>query len=314
MNKKDLNMAFVGYGSIAASHARALRELGGVRFDSVVGRVPESTEAFAKEWDFAHWTLALEEALARPGLDAVVICSPSEMHAAQAEQSLRAGKHVLAEIPLAMSAAETAALERTARATQRCLMVAHTQRFFPALIELRRRVQAGEFHAHHAVCRWFFLRRENVNWMGRRRSWTDNLLWHHSCHVVDAVLWSLDLPEVRDIRGQFGLPHAVLGVPLDLDIQFRTATGALVHIAMSYNSHAAVHDYAFIGEETTLTYANNRLVAADGNAVVEGRDNPIREQDREFLAAVRAGRESSVSAASVLPAMQVLQALQDQGF
>src|SRR5262245_56634617 len=251
MAEQPLNVAFVGYGSIAVSHARALRELGGVQFDSVVGRVPEATEAFAKEWGFAHWTLALEEALARPGLDAVVICSPSERHAAQAEQSLRAGKHVLAEIPLAMSAAETVALERTARETGRCLMVAHTQRFFPALIELRRRVRAGEFHAHHAVCRWFFLRRENVNWMGRRRSWTDNLLWHHSCHVVDAVLWSLDLPEVHDIRGQFGAPLRELGIPLDLDIHFRTAAGALVQIAMSYNSPAAVHDYTLIGEETT---------------------------------------------------------------
>jgi 2-hydroxy-4-carboxymuconate semialdehyde hemiacetal dehydrogenase len=130
--------------------------------------------------------------------------------------------------------------------------------------------------------------------------------------VVDAVLWALDFPEVRAVHGQFGPPHRELGIPLDLDIQFRTDAGGLVQIAMSYNSPATVHDYAFIGEETTLTFAGNRLTVADGTVVVERGGSPILEQDREFLAAIREGREPSVSPASVFPAMQVLQQLQDQ--
>src|SRR5438876_11964686 len=105
------------------------------------------------------------------------------------------------------------------------LMVAHTQRFFPALIELRRRIEAGELHPHHLDCRWFFLRRSNVNWEGRRRSWTDNLLWHHACHVVDAALWLLGGGKPGAVRAQFGPPHPELGIPLDLDLQFRVPVG-----------------------------------------------------------------------------------------
>src|SRR5437588_7622088 len=154
MADRELTIAFVGCGSIAAAHARALRELGGVRFDSVVGRRAEATEAFAREWGFAHWALSLEEALARPGVDAVVICSPSDQHAAQAERALAAGKHVLVEIPLAMSLPDAERVTALAERAGLRLMVAHTERFFPALVELRRRIQAGELHPPHLDCPW----------------------------------------------------------------------------------------------------------------------------------------------------------------
>jgi 2-hydroxy-4-carboxymuconate semialdehyde hemiacetal dehydrogenase len=315
MTNPMLKLAFVGYGSIAASHARALRELGGVQFGSVVGRRPEATEEFAREWGFAHWTLSLEEALARPGLDAVVICSPSEQHAEQAERSLVAGKHVLVEIPLAMNLRDSERVTRLAEQSGLRLMVAHTQRFFPALIELRRQIREGELHPHHLVCRWFFLRRSNVNWQGRQRSWTDNLLWHHACHVVDAALWLLGQTEVdaRDTlraTGQAGPPHVELGIPLDLDLMVRVGS-VLANIAMSYNSPWPMHEYLVIGEEATLRFENGRLIGQEGEVFGNKGAHPIREQDREFLAAVREGREASVSGRSVLPAMKALQAVQD---
>lgn len=317
MVNQELTLTFIGYGSIAAAHARALRELGGVCFDSVVGRRPEATEAFAREWGFAHWTVSLEEALARPGVDAVVIGSPSDQHAAQAERALAAGKHVLVEIPLAMSLADAERVTALAERTGRRLMVAHTQRFFPALLELRRRIAAGELHPHHLVCRWFFLRRSNVNWEGRQRSWTDNLLWHHACHVVDAALWLLGRtePEPADsgpVRalGQAGPPHPELGIPLDLDLLLR-AGEVLVNIAMSYNSPWPLHEYLVIGEEATLRFEEGRLMGKDGPVLTSEGAHPIREQNREFLAAVREGREACVSGRSVLPAMRALQAVQD---
>ncbi len=316
MTNRMLTLSFVGYGSIAASHARALKELGGVRFDTVVGRRPEATEAFAREWGFAHWTLSLEEALARPGLDGVVICSPSDQHAEQAERSLAAGKHVLVEIPLAMNRADAERVTKLAEQKGLRVMVAHTQRFFPALIELRRRIREGELHPHHLDCRWFFLRRSNVNWQGRQRSWTDNLLWHHACHVVDACLWLLGQTEAeaRNIvraTGQAGPPHAGLGIPLDLDLMLRVGS-ELVNIAMSYNSPWPMHDYLVIGEEATLRFENGRLEGQEGEVFRPEGAHPIREQDREFLAAVRDEREASVSGRSVLPAMQALQAVQDE--
>jgi 2-hydroxy-4-carboxymuconate semialdehyde hemiacetal dehydrogenase len=316
MAQQQLGLTFIGYGSIAASHARALLELGSVRLDSVVGRRPEPTEEFAREWGFAHWTLSLEEALARPGVDAVVICSPSDQHAAQAEQALAAGKHALVEIPLAMSLADA---ERVAALTERTglrLMVAHTQRFFPALIELRRRIAAGELQPHHLVCRWFFLRRSNVNWMGRQRSWTDDLLRHHSCHVVDAVLWLLGRTEPGadgNVRatGQAGPPHAELGIPLDLDLLLH-AGDVRVNIAMSYNASWPMHDYLVIGEETTIRFENGRLFGKDGELFAPADAHPIREQDHEFLTAIREGREPTVNGRSVLPAMRTLQTIADK--
>jgi 2-hydroxy-4-carboxymuconate semialdehyde hemiacetal dehydrogenase len=313
---QELTLTFVGYGSIAAAHARALRELGGVRFDSVVGRRPEATEAFAREWEFAHWTLALEAALARPGVDAVVIGSPSDQHAAQAEQALAAGKHVLVEIPLAMSLADAERVTALAERTGRRLMVAHTQRFFPALLELRRRIAEGELPPHHLVMRWFFLRRSNVNWEGRQRSWTDNLLWHHACHVVDAALWLLGqtgpgATEPVQAQGQAGPKHPELGIPLDLDLLLRVGERP-VNIAMSYNSLWPMHDYLVISEEATVRFENGRLYGSEGELYAREGANPIREQDREFLASVREGREPSVNGRSVLPAMRALQAVEDQ--
>lgn len=314
-----MRFTFIGYGSIAAAHARALRELGGVTFDTVVGPREEPLAAFAAEWGFERHTAHLEEALARPAVDAVLIASPSDAHAAQAEAALRAGKHVLVEIPLAMCLADAERVARLAEETGRVLMVAHTQRFSPALLEARRRIADGELTVHHVVCRWFFLRRENVNWEGRRRSWTDNLLWHHSCHVVDAVLWLLGddraLPPGAGPFGQAGPPHPALGIPLDLDIAWRSSTGALVQIAMSYNSHRSVHDYLLIGEEETLLFSGGRLLDASDRVVApaEGMDrHALRDQDAEFLAAVREGRPPSVSGRAVLPAMALLQAVQDQ--
>lgn len=316
MSNQELTLTFIGYGSIAAAHARALRELGGVRFDSVVGRRPEATEAFAREWEFAHWTLSLEEALARPEVDAVLIASPSDQHAAQAEQALAAGKHALVEIPLATNLADAERVTALAERSGLRLMVAHTQRFFPALVELRRRIAAGELHPHHLVCRWFFLRRANVNWQGRQRSWTDNLLWHHACHVVDAALWLLGETEPGPARagavralGQAGPPHPELGIPLDIDLLLR-AGEVLVNVAMSYNSPWPMHEYLAIGEEATLRFEDGRLIGKDGPVLAPAGAHPIREQDREFLAAAREGREASVSGRSVLPAMRALQAVE----
>jgi 2-hydroxy-4-carboxymuconate semialdehyde hemiacetal dehydrogenase len=316
MTRQPLTLAFVGYGSIAAAHARALRELGGVRFDSVVGRRPEATEQFARDWGFGHWTLSLAEALARPGLDAVIICSPSEQHAGQSEQALAAGKHVLVEIPLAMNQPDAERVTMLAERTGLCLMVAHTQRFFPALLELRRRIAVGDLHPHHLVCKWFFLRRSNVNWEGRQRSWTDNLLWHHACHVVDAALWLLGqtapgaTAAVR-ANGQTGPPLPELSIPLDLDLLL-TVGDVPVNIAMSYNSSWPMHDYLVIGEEATVRFENGHLYTQEGELFTPVDAHPIREQDREFLSAVREGREPGVSGRSVLPAMRALQVVQDQ--
>lgn len=304
-----MRLCFVGYGSIAQAHARAFREIPEVEFSWVVGRDPDATRAFAAEWGFARWTLSLEEALSSD-VDGVVITSPSDMHAAQTEAALRAGKHVLAEIPLSTNLADAERVAALARETGLRVQVAHTQRYDPALRELRRRIAEGELHPHHLVCRWFFLRRENVNWMGRRRSWTDNLLWHHACHVADASLWLLGA-DATGLHAQFSRPHAELAIPLDLDLQFH-AGDALASISMSYNSPWPRHDYCLIGEEATVEFREGKLWGPEGVVwAPNGHPEAIPEQDREWLAAIREDRVPEVSPDAVLPAMRALQAAQD---
>jgi len=307
-----MNLCFVGYGSIAEDHAQAFRHLGSVRFHTVVGRRMEATAEFARQFGFEHHTLNLNEALSNPEIDAVVITSPSDLHAIQTEKALLAGKHVLAEIPLATTYKDALRAADLSKKVGRTLMVAHTQRFFPALQEARRRISSGSLSVHHFVCRWFFFRRENLNWKGKHRSWADNLLWHHACHVVDASLWLLNA-EVKKVHGRLGPPHKELKIPMDLNITIETEKRQLITIAMSYNSHMPLHDYFLIGEEETLRFENGMLISKEGITFQAENPWPILEQNREFLAAVREGREPSVSGRDVLPTMSVLQRVEDEG-
>ena len=321
-----MNVAIVGYGSIARDHAQALTALRAtpsgrdLRLYGVMGPHGEPTAAFGREFSMAVATTDLDELLGDAAVDAVIVCSPSPAHADQTERALRAGKHVLCEIPLALSLAETDRLIAIADEVDRRLMVCHTQRYVPALIEARRLIASGELHPHAIVSRYMFGRRENVNWRGRLRSWTDNLLWHHGGHAVDVALWLLGVAERSEsveTVARMALPGADLDIPMDLGIVMRTPRDQLATVAMSYHTRIALHDYLIIGEEATILFENGHLRDSE-RVLVEKRDetpgrpdSPIARQDAEFFAAIREGREPAVSARSVRPAMAALQAAQD---
>jgi len=311
-----LQVAIVGNGSIARAHVQALREVQSSRpvVRTVMGRLVESAAAFAAELGITNSTTRLEDVIEDDHVGAVIVCSPTDVHAEQTERALRAGKHVLCEIPLATSLADVDRLIAVADQVDRRLMVCHTQRYFPALLEIRRQIAAGELHPQAVVSRFMFPRRDNVNWMGRRRSWTDNLLWHHGCHAVDAALWLLGASQV-DVAAQIGLPSGTLGVPMDLGITMRTPHNQVITVAMSYNTHIPLHDYLVIGEENTLLFDDGAL--RDRERVLMPRpsgDNSVEaigRQDAEFLAAIDEQREPAISGRSVRPAMVALQAAQD---
>jgi 2-hydroxy-4-carboxymuconate semialdehyde hemiacetal dehydrogenase len=317
-----VNVALLGYGSIARSHVEAIQGLQAagqeLRLYGVMGRLAEPTEEFAREFGLAKATTDLDDLLADPQVEVVIVCSPTDLHAEQTERALRAGKHVLCEIPLAVSLADTDRLIALADEAGRRLMVCHTQRYFPALVEARRMIAAGELHPHAIVSRYMFPRRENVNWTGRRRSWTDNLLWHHGCHAVDAALWLLgvaDRGEEVEVVAQVALPGGGLEIPMDLTVALRTPRDQLATVAMSYNTHLPLHDYLVIGEETTVLFADGELRDRERTLVAKAEggdlDGPVARQDAEFFAAVRDGREPAVSGRAVRPAMAALQAAQD---
>jgi 2-hydroxy-4-carboxymuconate semialdehyde hemiacetal dehydrogenase len=316
-----VEIALVGYGAIAREHALALGRLAArdpdraVRLRWVVGRLPDPTQAFAHEFGVPRWTLDLGEALADPAVTAVLVSSPTELHAGQSDLALRAGKHVLCEIPLATSLTEAADLVRLADDRNLTLMVCHTQRFAAPLIEARRLVTTGAVTPRSAVLRYLLDKRENVAWTGRRRSWTDDLLWHHGCHAVDAALWLLG-DEAADITARAGPPDARLGIPMDLSVVLRTRRDVLVTVAMSYRAMPPLQDYLLVADETTLAYDGREL--RDHRGVLAPADDrgiydtaALDRQDAEFLAAVRDGREPEGGARSVLPAMAALQAAHD---
>jgi 2-hydroxy-4-carboxymuconate semialdehyde hemiacetal dehydrogenase len=297
-----MNLCMVGYGTIAKAHTKAFRDEG-VTLDTVVGRVPERGAAFAAEQGYARHTTDLAEALARPEIDLVIICSPSEVHAAQTEQALMADKHVLVEIPLAMSYTEGRTLAGLARERGKTLMVCHTHRYRSQMQEAKRRIAAGELTLHHIISRYVFLRRENRDLTGKARSWTDNLLWHHGGHATDLCLWLLGVTDVAglDVASQIALPDQKMQSFLDLSVLVRTPLDQLVSVNMSYNSHLSISDYLLIGREESL------VLPGQGPDPVNG----VAAQDRDFLAAVREGSEPAISAESVLPALWVLQQAQD---
>jgi len=310
-----MNLCLVGYGSIARSHLQALANEA-VTMQTVMGRLPEPTAEFAAEFGFARQTTDLDEALADPAIDAVLITSPSDLHAEQTMKALRAGKHALVEIPLATSLADADAIAALARERKLVVMVCHTQRYYPSLVAARRWVADGRLRVHHVSTRYGFLRRENVNWTGRRRSWTDNLLWHHGCHAVDTSMWLIGATDGA-VTSQTALPSRPLNIPMDLDVLVRTPRDQLINVSMSYNTKISYNEYLLIGEETTLLATNSRLTSPDG-VLVETSDStgpgmsPIHAQDLEFFAAIREGRETSLGPEAVRPAMRVLQAVQDQ--
>ncbi|MHB1133443.1 MAG: Gfo/Idh/MocA family protein [Chloroflexota bacterium] len=310
-----MNISMVGYGSIARLNLEALLEKG-ARPHSVVGRLAEPTADFAREFGFAQHTTDLGEALADPEVEAVVICTPNELHAEQVRQALEANKHVLCEIPLAMSLVEVDELASLAKARDRRLMVCHTQRFWPNRARAHEIIAAGQITPWHVVYRHLMLRRDTINWMGRERSWVDNLLWHHGCHSVDMALWLLGADEV-ETTSEAAHPRQAHGNPMDVGIVMRTPADQLATVALSYNSHYQIKDCQVIGAEETLYIDEARLRNSQGllyepPAGANIMDLARRLQAEEFIAAVREGREPATGVPSVRPAYVVLQSVQDK--
>ena len=306
----------VGSGSIAGFHARAIRELGHTLY-RVVGRRESQVAEFAAEAGFALDGIDLERALDDPAVDAVVITSPSDFHRAHAEAALERKLPTLLEIPVATSLADAQAVEQSALASGTPVMAAHTRRFQPAMQRMRAMVADGSLTVHHAAQRYGFIRRLNVNWVGYERSWTDNLIWHHGGHAMDAWMWVLGVAEV-EVAAKLGPPHHHLGIPMDISIALKTANGVVGSISLSYNTHQPLDDALFIGEEDTIAanYATGTLVGKDG--VIFDADmtevvphDVITAQDREFFAALAEQRDPNPTVGDVLPSLRALQVVQD---
>ena len=305
-----MKLCMVGYGSIAECHMQAFGQIDKVNAHVLVGRRQEPTAAFAKQWGFNRHTLNLDEALADGDVDAVVITSPNQVHAAQAQKVLEAGKHLLLEIPMALNYADAEKITRLSRRVDRRLMICHSMRFMPAMVELRRQVASGQLRLHHIVGFFGILRRSNTSWTGKQRSWTDNILWHHCCHLVDLALWMTGAGESQDVQCRFGPKHPTQGI-MDISLSMVLPGHVLVTIAQSYNMSAFRWRVLFIGQEATFEFDTGELLDGGGKVVMPRCSIvDLLDQDREFVAAVREDRDPAVAGEDALGAMKALEAAQ----
>lgn len=301
-----LGVCIVGSGGIASAHADALARATGVRRRWALSRRAETAEKFRAEWAFELSGIALDDALADDAVDVVLIASPNQVHAEQATQALDAGKHVIVEIPAALGIADCERLSSLARNVGKRVLVCHTMRSFPAIRELRTRVQNGSVDVTQMLGFFAIPRRSNDGWSGTR-SWTDNLLWHHACHQVDASLWVLGLETVEDVSACSGRSHPNLGMVMDLSLTFRSASGQVMSHGLTYNTNELVWELRFVTDQGLLTFRNGGLFDQSGQTLVPAvsvRD--VSRQDHAILGAIESGRPSEFDLEQVMPSMRVL--------
>ncbi|HEX4883790.1 MAG TPA: Gfo/Idh/MocA family oxidoreductase [Casimicrobiaceae bacterium] len=310
-----MNICLAGAGAFGVKHLEALAKIDGVRVTSIVGRQRAPTEEVARRFGVAHVTTDLAEGLARPDVDAVILATPTQMHAAQALACLDAGKHVQVEIPLADAWKDAEAVARRQQATKLVAMVGHTRRFNPSHQWVHRRIEAGALRVFQMDVQTYFFRRRNINALGQPRSWTDHLLWHHAAHTVDLFAWQAG--EIVAANAMQGPLHPELGIAMDMSIQLKARTGALCTLSLSFNNDGPLGTFfRYIGDSGTYIARYDDLV--DGKeqkidvSTVDVSMNGIELQDREFVAAIREGRQPRASVHDVLPCYRWLDTMEKQ--
>ncbi|MGE3146416.1 MAG: Gfo/Idh/MocA family oxidoreductase [Pseudorhodoplanes sp.] len=299
-----------GEGAFGCKHLDALAKIEGVEVASLVGGVAETTAEVAKKYNIPHWSLDLAEGLRQPGIEAAILATPTPLHAPQAEQVLRAGKHVLVEIPMADSAADAERLAKVQKETGLVGMAGQVRRFNPSHQWINRRIRAGELRLQQFNATTYFFRRTNLNALGQKRSWTDHLLWHHACHAVDLFLYQTgEMPS--QLQAMQGPLHPELGIAMDMGIQLKVPSGAIFTLSLSFNNDGPLGSfYRYICDNGTYVARYDELVDGYDKPVdlsgIGPSLNGVELEDREFIAAIREGREPNASFARVLPAMQVL--------
>ena len=309
-----MKICMVGQGAFGKKHLDALQNIPDVEVVALVGGSEHSTRAVAEQYAIPFYTTDLAAGLAQPGVEAAILTSPTPIHADQAEQAMRAGKHVMIEIPMADTLADAERICRIQKATGLVAMAGHTRRFNPSHQWLHNKIRAGELNIQQMDVQTFFFRRQNLNALGEPRSWTDHLLWHHACHTVDLFAYQTG-EEIVQVQAMQGPIHPELGIAMDMSIGLKSASGAICSLSLSFNNDGPLGTFfRYICDNGTYIARYDDLVDGRENAIdvsqVDVSMNGIELQDREFIAAIREGREPNASVQQALSAMQVLDRLE----
>ncbi len=308
---RHINIALAGAGAFGQKHLDGLKLIDGVQVTSLVGRELDKTQEVAKKYGIGHVTTDLDESLKRSDVDAVILCTPTQMHAAQAIACLNAGKHVQVEIPLCDRLQDGQAVVDLQKKSGLVAMCGHTRRFNPSHQFVHKKIAADEFHIQQMDVQTYFFRRTNMNALGQPRSWTDHLLWHHAAHTVDLFAYQCGSPIVKANAVQ-GPIHPALGIAMDMSIQLKAANGAICTLSLSFNNEGPLGTFfRYIGDTATFIARYDDLFNGKEEKI-DVSMNGIELQDREFVAAIREGREPNASVAQVLPCYEVLDQLEKQ--
>ena len=311
-----INVALAGAGAFGIKHLDAIKLIDGVEVISLISRELGKTQEVANKYGIRHVSTELADSLAIQEVDAVILCTPTQMHAAQTLACLNAGKHVQVEIPLADSWTDAKAVAARQKETGRVVMCGHTRRFNPSHQWVHQKIAAGEFRIQQMDVQTYFVRRSNMNSLGQARSWTDHLLWHHAAHTVDLFAYQCGSAIVKANAMQ-GPIDSTLGIAMDMSIQLQAANGAICTLSLSFNNDGPLGTFfRYIGDSGTYLARYDDLF----NGKEEGIDvskvavsmNGIELQDREFFEAIREGREPNASVAQVLGCYEVLHQLEHQ--
>jgi 2-hydroxy-4-carboxymuconate semialdehyde hemiacetal dehydrogenase len=317
---KTIKVALAGAGAFGIKHIDGIQNIDGVEVVSVIGRDLEKTKEVAAKYGIGHVATDLSESLALKEVDAVILCTPTQMHAEQTLACLKAGKHVQVEIPLADTLKGASEVVALAKSSGLVAMCGHTRRFNPSHQFVNKEIKAGRFNIQQMDVQTYFFRRTNMNALGQARSWTDHLLWHHAAHTVDLFAYQCGSPIVKANAVQ-GPIHPALGIAMDMSIQLKAANGAICTLSLSFNNEGPLGTFfRYIGDTATYLARYDDLVQSTSLGKEEKIDvsqvavsmNGIELQDREFFAAIREGREPNSSVAQVLNCYQVLHNLEQQ--
>ena len=313
---KTIKIALAGAGAFGIKHLDGIKNIDGVEVISLVGRDLDKTREVARKYGIAHVSTDLSDSLALKDVDAVILCTPTQLHADQSIACMQAGKHVQVEIPLADTLKGAQAVAALQRQTGLVAMCGHTRRFNPSHQYVHQQITAGKFNVLQMDVQTYFFRRTNINALGQARSWTDHLLWHHAAHSVDLFAYQCGSPIVRANALQ-GPIHPTLGIALDMSIQLQSANGAICTLSLSFNNDGPLGTvFRYIGDSATYIARYDDLFKGKEEKIdvsaVDVSINGIELQDREFFAAIRQARPPNASVASVLPCYQVLHGLESQ--
>ena len=309
-----MKVGVAGQGAFGVKHLEALANIPGIEVITLTGGNQAATAEVAKKFKIPHWTGDLGESLKQPGLEAMILATPTGMHAKQGEQCMRAGKHVQIEIPIADTLADSERLVKVQKETGVVCMGGHTRRFNPSHQYVHKKIKAGELKIQSRDVQTFFFRRTNMNAAGKPRSWTDHLLWHHACHTVD--LFQYQTGELAHRANALQGPiHPELKIAMDMSVQLKVPSGAVCTLALSFNNKGPLGTFfRYICDNGTYIARYDDLVDGEQQPIdlskVDVSMNGIELQDREFFSAIKEGREPNASVAQCLTAMQTLDRLE----